>query len=362
MESDGPGGSERMLTHLVRAQEAQGAECVVVVPSGGEGWLGQNLAGTGAMVRDVPMVGVPPLRCLPMLVRAFRTARVQLLHSHEFNMAVYGAVVARRLRIPHVITMHGSRYYADTLRRTLLLRVAVSLGGQLVAVSERLAGHLRHDLHLRASSVYTIPNGIPPVARVESTLRDELGLDNDARLLLAVGNLYPVKGHRHLIEALGLLRRQGRDVHAAIAGRGGEEESLRALAVSVGVADRIHLLGLRSDIGNLLHGTDIFVMPSLSEGLPIALLEAMHAGCTIVASDVGEMSIALDHGRAGRVVAPGDSGQLAAVLDELLAAPAEMTRLSSRAAARATAEYDVSRMATRYGEVYARLLGGQHPG
>jgi glycosyltransferase involved in cell wall biosynthesis len=345
-----------MLTHLVRAQEDQGAECVVVMPSAGEGWLGRELSQRDTAIRSVEMVGASPLHCLPALVTAFRAARVQLIHSHEFNMAVYGAAVARRLGVPHVITMHGSRYYADTLRRKLLMRVAIALSGQLVAVSERLARHLREDLHLRASSVCCIPNGIPPVPRGDVQLRAELGLESGTRLLLAIGNLYPVKGHRFLVEALGLLRQEGWDLHVAIAGRGGEEQLLRALAASAGLTDRVHLLGLRSDIGNLLHGTDIFVMPSLSEGLPIALLEAMHAGCTIVASDVGEIPIALDHANAGRVVAPGDSSQLAATLGELLSDPAEMTRLGASAAARAIAEYDVSRMEARYREVYLRFL------
>jgi len=91
-------------------------------------------------------------------------------------------------------------------------------------------------------------------------------------------------------------------VHLAIAGRGDQDEALRAQAAALGVADRLHLLGLRADVANVLAGADVFVLPSLSEGLPIALLEAMFTGCPIVASDVGDVRAALDEGRAGMLV------------------------------------------------------------
>jgi glycosyltransferase involved in cell wall biosynthesis len=116
------------------------------------------------------------------------------------------------------------------------------------------------------------------------------------------------------------------------------------------------LLGLRSDIAAILAAADIFVLPSLSEGLPLALLEAMFAGCPIVASDVGDVGIALAHGEVGVLVEAGNPAALAAALDGLLSDPQHARELGERAARRAAAEYDISQMVRRYVAAYGQLL------
>jgi glycosyltransferase involved in cell wall biosynthesis len=134
------------------------------------------------------------------------------------------------------------------------------------------------------------------------------------------------------------------------------EAELSARARDHGLAGRVHLLGLRSDIAALLSAADVFVLPSLSEGLPLALLEAMFAGCPIVASDVGEVGAALAHGEAGMLVPPGDPAALAEALDALLGAPDRARAMGARAASRAAAEYDIARMVNRYVDTYHALL------
>jgi len=176
------------------------------------------------------------------------------------------------------------------------------------------------------------------------------------RLILAVGNLYPVKGHRYLVEALGLLKDRRREAHVAVAGRGDLAETLQAQARTLGVADRLHLLGLRDDIPNVLAGADMFVLPSVSEGLPVALLEAMFAGRPIVASDVGGVRAALLGGEAGFLVQPGDPLALARAIDQLLSDPAEARVLAERAARHAAAEYDSAVMVARYARVYTQAV------
>ena len=151
-------------------------------------------------------------------------------------------------------------------------------------------------------------------------------------------------------------------LHLAISGRGELHDALVARARDRHLERRIHLLGCRSDVAAILAAADIFVLPSLSEGLPLALLEAMFAGCPIVASDVGEVPVALARGTAGVVVEAGNSGALARALDRLLRDPQEARRLGDGAAARARAEYDLSRMVHRYAGLYetalARPIGG----
>jgi glycosyltransferase involved in cell wall biosynthesis len=176
------------------------------------------------------------------------------------------------------------------------------------------------------------------------------------QLAVAVGNLYPVKGHTYLLEALALLAVRFPRLHVAIAGRGELDGPLLARAHALHVADRFHLLGLRSDIGNVLAGADVFVLPSLSEGVPLALLEAMLAARPIVASAVGEVPTVLDGGRVGVLVPPRDVAALAGALVNLLSDPAQARRLGAAAAARAAEVYTLSAMIDRYVALYAKCL------
>jgi glycosyltransferase involved in cell wall biosynthesis len=203
-----------------------------------------------------------------------------------------------------------------------------------------------------------IANGVRPAPADGAAVREELGLGPHDRLLVAIGNLYPVKGHRYLVDAMARLADRHPTLHVAIAGRGELAPALAASAAQHGIGGRVHLLGLRADVAAVLAAADVFVLPSLSEGLPLALLEAMFAGRPIVASDVGEVRAALAGGDAGVLVRAGDAGGLAAALDDLLTDAARARHLAARARTRAAAEYDVSHMVRRYGSIYEQLLAG----
>jgi glycosyltransferase involved in cell wall biosynthesis len=365
IESDGPGGAERMLADLAVALQAAGAENVVIAPADGEGWLARELGGSGVQVEPFRLERPLSPAFARWLPATLRRHGIALAHSHEFTMAVYGAWAARRAGIAHLFTMHGSRYYAERWRRRIALRAAVELSGAVVAVSHALGAHLSRTLGVRPARIVTIPNGArgARAATATSSLREELRLSAADPLAVAVGNLYPVKGHRYLVEALALLAPRFPRLHVAIAGRGTLHDALHAQARALEVGDRLHLLGLRSDVGNVLAGADVFVLPSLSEGVPLALLEAMLAACPIVATAVGDVAAVLGGDAAGILVPPADPVALAAGLAALLADRTRASRLAAAAAARAAREYSLARMVDRYTALYATLLPlpGDHP-
>ena len=358
IDSDGPGGAERMLASVAAELQAAGSDNVVFVPAGGEGWLARELRGTGVQLELYRLDRPFSRRFATWLSAAFRRHRITLAHSHEF-VSVYGAWAARRAGIAHLFTMHGGRYYAGRLRRRVALRLAAAVSSSVVAVSRSLGEHLAKDLWIRSSRIVTIPNGVRSAAIEQSSLRDELKLASGDQLVVAVGNLYPVKGHIHLLEALARLATRYPQLHVAIAGRGELADTLRERARALQVSQRFHLLGLRSDIGNVLGGTDLFVLPSLSEGVPLALLEAMLAGRPVVASAVGEVPTVLDDGRAGVLVSPGDSAAIANALAALLSDPARARQLAAAAQIRATQTYSFDAMMDRYLALYAKALGNQ---
>ena len=277
LESDGPGGAEMMLLQLAEELRQRGHFVLPVGPEHGAGWLSERFRESDFAPATFSLRRPLDWRCLRDLTRLLRDRAITVVHSHEFTMAVYGAVAARRMAARHVITMHGGQYFADRWRRRAALRYAVRNSAALVAVSGATASHLQRALGLHDGAVTVVPNGISFRGGNRPLLRRELALSDDVLLVLAVGNLYPVKGHRTLLDALGLVHRAhpALDWHLAIAGRGEETGAVEALAREHGIAHRVHLLGFRRDVPDLLAAADVFAMPSHSEGLPLALVEAM---------------------------------------------------------------------------------------
>ena len=223
-----------------------------------------------------------------------------------------------------------------------------------VCVSGTAALELERYLSLTPGTVQVVKNGIRYMPGNRERGRLALGLDDSTPLILAVGNLYPVKGHIYLLHALKALASQHTELpwHAAIAGRGDEEASLQTFLVASGLSDRVTLLGYRDDIPDLLAASDIYTMPSLSEGMPLALLEAMFARKPIVASLVGGIPDVVNAGSEALLVPPKDPHSLACAVMELLNDPARGVGMAAAAEARANAEYGVTRMADTYEKLY----------
>jgi glycosyltransferase involved in cell wall biosynthesis len=235
------------------------------------------------------------------------------------------------------------------------LRWASRASGGVVAVSKPTRNELQRFLGT-SRRIDVVANGVPRREGSRESIRRELAIGADEVLIVAVGNLYPVKGHEILLRALAGMAGVP-PWRLAIAGRGQEQARLRALAEASGGAARVHLLGYRADVPDILAAADIFAMPSLSEGLPLAIIEAMFAARPIVASRVGGIPDAVEDGREGLLVAPGDSAALGHALERLLASPALRTSLGAAAQRRAEAEFTTARMTDRYEQIYRSLLG-----
>jgi glycosyltransferase involved in cell wall biosynthesis len=358
LESSGPGGAEQMVLRLAGELRARGHEPLIVTLR--PGWMTERAAAAGLRFELLPQrAGLDPL-WIPRFAAWLRRERIDVLHSHEFAMNVYGGLAALVARVPSVATIHGRHWVSDRLRRRLAYRALAATGMPIVAVAEDLAQFLR-DAGFPADRIRVVPNGIPVpasptwpgTAQERSAARRALGVPEHCRLLVAVGNLYPVKDHATLLRAAAGLD----GVHVAIAGRGEEEKRLRSLAEQLGLDDRLHLLGLRDDVDRVLAAADLFVHPSRSEGLPLAILEAMAAGVPIVATRVGGVPRALDEGRCGVLVAPEDANALAHALRSLLQAPSRAAELGRAAHERALATGSLSTMADRYLELYTLRSG-----
>ncbi len=354
LESDGPGGAEVFLLHSAEELRNRGYDVVPVLPSWKTGWLGARFREKGfdpvdfTLERPIDPVG------LRGLMESLQDRQVDVVHSHEFTMAIYGTLASRFLKKRHVITMHGNQWVMDARRRRVALRWAFKASDATVAVSEDTRVHLIENTGVPEGLVTTIPNGIPePSASTEGPVR-EFGIGADEVVLLAVGNLTERKGHIVLLRALRRITEGGCSVpwRLIVAGEGPERERLEAFARESNLQDRIHLPGHRSDVDALQATAQVTVMPSLWEGLPLAVLEGMFAGNAIIGSSASGIPEAVRDEVDGYLVPPGDDQALATVIRRVLEDDALRRRLGASARERALDRFSIRRMMDDYERLY----------
>lgn len=353
-ETDGPGGAEVLLVQLAAELRDRGHRVIPVLPTPAVGWLQERFREQDFEPEAVQLLGSSMRSCVSQLRSIFRRHEADIVHSHEFTMAVFGAFAARTLGLRHVITMHGNQWMTDSWKRRMALRGAFRLSHEVAAVSHDTRDHLVETLGPSAKRVRVVINGVPVRIGDTDGIRREFALTPETLLILAVGGLHPRKGHDILLRALSGVD-PTRPWKLVIAGQGPEMGRLQALAESEGIADRVFLVGQREDIPDLQASADLFVMPSLWEGLPLAVLEAMLAATPVVASRISGIPEAIRDGEEGVLVPPGDVIALRQALGRVMADADLRCRLGKAGEARGFRDFTIHRMA----EDYERLYTGQ---
>lgn len=356
IESDGPGGAESVVLALAEEYRNAGHTVFPVVHGGGPRWLTDRLLKAGFPVHSPVLRRSVDPAAVRDLARWMHANRVTAAHAHEFTTSVYGGAAARIRSVPSIITMHGGKAYTYALRRRVALSLAARSAHAVVGVSRDTANLLADSLWLHRDRIDVVPNGVNVKPGDRARGRRSLKLMVDDRLLLAVGNLYRVKGHDVLVHAAALMSQDTTlpPWHIAIAGRGDQEAALRELIERLGVQRRVSLIGLRDDVPDLLAAADLFVMPSRSEGLPMAILEAMFAGTPVVCSRVGGIPELLDHGALGALCTADDPADLARHLAAALLDEDTTYARAKTAQARARTRYSARAMAATYLSLLAR--------
>ncbi|TVR53326.1 MAG: glycosyltransferase family 1 protein [Gemmatimonadales bacterium] len=353
-ETVGIGGAETVILQLAQELVGRGRRVVCVLPRKDD-WLTAELEACGIPIRRFTIRGRMDLECVQEITEALRRDGVEAVHSHEFAMAVHGTAVAHRLGCPHVITMHGNQTVLDRLRRRVALRWAFRHSRAAVAVSVSTRDHMAERLGLSAEAIRVVRNGIPVRAGNRESTRRSLGLSPDHLAIFGAGSLVERKGFHVLVEALGMVERRGSvpaEWRLFIAGEGSYRPEIEAAIAREGLGDRVTLLGYRLDIPDLQAAADLFAMPSLWEGLPLAVLEGMFAGNPLVATRTSGIPEAVRDGVEGLLVTPGDPEELASALERLLSDADLRARLGAGARARATSEFTIQRMADEYEGLY----------
>ena len=364
IEGDAFGGAERSLLHLLAHTDRAAFEPLLVLhPSTALRPVLREAAALG-----VPAIEVPRMRGVLAFPAAMRFAarirgRGQILHAHlTWALGCSWAILAAGLSsIPSVATVQlflpdDSVRLPRLTRRFVPGRVA-----RYVAVSPHVAEALHDALGVDAARIDVVPNGIPQTARTAAERAQRRGearrrvFGEEARTIaLVVARLERQKGHGTLLAAAADVP----GVLFALAGAGEDRGALERQAASLGLSERVVFLGHRPDVPDLLAAADLFVLPSTSEGLPLALLEAAAAGLPIVATDIGGNRDVVRAGETGLLVPAGDPAALAAAIRRLATDPSYARGLGESAAARFDSRYTAAAMAKGVERAYERVLRG----
>jgi glycosyltransferase involved in cell wall biosynthesis len=327
-----------------------------------DGWLRERCEQLGLETHVVRMNGWLDLGWLRRFGRLLRERGVGLIHAHEFGANAYGTLAGRLARVPVLATVHGHSYYADCRRRRLAYR-AVSRAAVMVAVSEDVKRFVVERTGASGRRVRVVYNGIGPVAPVSeetrTRLRAELCIGDREQVATVVGSLYDVKGHRYLLDAAPRVLQACPSTVFLIAGRGEREATLREQTRRLGIDTRVRFLGFRQDIPALLAISDVFVLPSLSEGLSIAILEAMASAKPVVTTMVGGNPELVVDGETGLLVGPADARSLAVAVTRILRDPDRARRLGENGLRRVRSQFTIGAMVKKYQSIYDAAL--RHP-
>lgn len=305
----------------------------------------------------LPCRGRIDMRTVSALGAQLDATGAGVLHVHDYKSAFYAWLATRqRPRVKLVATLHGWVESSQALRlyTTLELALLRRFDALVVVARDQAARLLRAGVP--AARIHQVDNGIalpaaPSPERV-AALRGELDLAGPGPVLAAVARLSPEKNLALLLAAFAAVARD--DARLLLVGDGPERRALEAQAEALGVQSRVRFAGARADVDDLWGLVDCLALPSLSEGMPLVVLEAMARGIPVVASAVGDVPRLLANASHGRLVPPGDEAALRAALGEALALP---RRHDAQAAAFVQSAHSADAMAARYLDLYQELSG-----
>ena len=303
----------------------------------------------------VPCRGRIDMRTVDALVTQIDTRDAGVLHVHDYKSAFYAWLAARRRPgVKLVATLHGWVESSRALRLYTTLELALLRRFDALAVVSRPQVERLLRAGIPRSRIHQVDNGIEMPAPVDANPvpRHMPGLEEAGPVFAAVARLSPEKNLAQLVSAFAAASAEHPRARLLVVGDGPDGDALRALADASGATERIVFTGRRDDVGDIYRTVDALVLPSLSEGMPLVVLEAMSHGLPVIASAVGEVPRLLAGTTHGVLLRPGDVNHLEAALRQVIArAPGH----DARAVETVRAHYSTTAMAMHYLDLYHSL-------
>jgi len=357
-------GAERVILDLAQGLDNSGFEPVIGVvenKSGGQRELAKASAALQLRTEIFPCSSPFDWKTVLQIRNFVRDNGIDIVHAHGYKANFYGLMATRFTSIPVIATCHPwteTDYSFRARMYTFLDKFWLKRMDRVVAISEEVKQQLWSPQ--RNAVVDVIPNGID-LTRFngklqDRPLREQLGFESSNIIVGAVGRLVPEKGYSYLLESASRVCANHPQVRVVIVGDGPLRAQLTQQAAALNLQSKVSFLGVRDDTPALLSMMDIFVMCSISEGLPMALLEAMASSKPITATKVGAIPELINHGDSGLLVQPKDSEQLADALEQLIRNKQEARKMGEKARQDVFSKYSSTEMTRRYIEHYAELI------
>ena len=363
------GGLQRVVIDLAQGLKRLGHDAHICSLRG-SGPLEAEIAERGIPLWSMPWPKSGSDRWMFLKVhRLLRRNRYDVVHTHNTQPFLDGGLAAMLARVPARVHTDQARAFPDKWKYMALERLMSRTYGKVVGVSEHTAGNLRRYEGIDPGRLCVIRNGIDGAwyragrDRLDALrLRREAGLDGFQRVLGLGVRLEEQKGIRYLLEAMPAILARHPHTGLAVAGSGSLERDLRERARALGLADHVRFLGPYPQLTRFYPLIDVFVLPSLWEGLPLCLLEAMSLGLPILATRVGGVGDVLEDGRTGRLVPPGDPAAIAAAALAILDDRAAAEAMGAEARIAFDARFDAGVMVEGYLDLYRSALHARSEG
>ena len=354
------GGVSVYVSQLAGRFKALKNAGVFVASRGGD--MEESLKAAGVVCLRVPLttkcevspkVFFSALKLAPLV----KKEKIDVIHANTRVTQVLACLLSLMTKTPVVSTCHG--YFKKRLSRLIF----PCWGRKVIAISDQVKDHLVYDFDMEPDRVALVYNGVDP-GRFRPRKTDEVrrqrdlwGIAPGQTVVGHIGRLSSVKGQVHIVSAAAVLKDKRPDLRWVIVGDGREERHLKERIMQEGVEEIVLMRPSQADTSLALSAMDVFVMPSLQEGLGISILEAQAQGVPVVASRAGGIPTVIEDGKNGLLVSPGDPRALAAAVEKFLDEPDWTKDVILRARERVAERFSLDVMSEKTYEVYSSLCG-----
>ncbi len=355
------GGITSYLLSLAAGLKQRGHNIYIASSGGGlvSRFIEEGIVYVPVPIRTKQEVSPKIILSMFKLSALIRKNNIDLVHSNSRTTQVLGCLLNNFFGVPHISTCHGF------FKRRFFRKVFPCWGQKVIAISEPVKEHLIKDFKVDEKDIVVIHNGIDvkksqtPNPKPQSELKKGFGF-GEGPVVGIVARLSDVKGHIYLIEAMSNVVERIPDAKLLIVGEGKMKNELVKLVKSLGIEKSVFFLPEVNDTKDVLSVMDLFVMPSLKEGLGLSLMEAMASGLCVIATAVGGIKSLIRDGYNGLLVRPKDTQQLSNAVLELLGDEQKRKYLGQNGQTFIRQNFSLEKMVQETEEAYLRCLGEEH--
>jgi len=353
------GGLENVVTNLVNTLDPQQYRCTIL------SFAPLAQVSHRVNLERVQLISLNKkagndLGSIYRIYRFFQESKADIVQTHNWGTVFEGLIAAKLARVPCLV--HAEHGTIESKKRNRWIQRALwQWTNQVVCVSETHRRQLVDVIGYPREKIKPIFNGVDttrfsPMPAEKTAIRKKMGLGAETICIGTLGSFRTVKNQALLLSAADQVLKITPNVHLVFVGEGPLKVGLMAEADKLRIRGQVHFLGARTDIPELLNAFDIFVLPSLMEGMPISVLEAMSCGIPVVASAVGGLPEVIEDGKSGLLFPSKDPTALAAVLSGLIADKEKRLALGQEGRRRVLSSFSVEKMVGKYHALYRSLL------